>query len=289
VTLLDAYYILSYNGFPQVTVNTLKRLQIPEQLIKVVISSDDPAAVYTAHSCKQQGLPKPVRFNRERYLHDSYLSLMPETQLREFYPTTATPARRFISSREYRMPEERYYAVFDNDITFLGLQPFRLTNKEEFDHDVWERARVALQDPSVWACSFVNEYAWRASATRDGVPARAEAGSKWHRTGGLSAQSAWVLSNREQHRWYSPILEDYITKARYAAEGRLLYILDEYSHVNYTNTTGAIWGRGEDVNSRNTPAYQVGLLRIMGVSPSATGSKPFRKYSKYMLPQIRFE
>lgn len=283
---LDAYYILSYDGFPELTCRVLLKIGVPADRIRVVVSDDDPAQVATALRSRQVGIGKPVRFSREKFLHDPYLSMVPRSIVEEYYPRTATPARRFISHREfYTEGDERYYAVFDNDVRFHVSNPFRLSGKAEFDHDIWGHAIDALQDPAVWACTFVNQFSW-GPGYKDGMPARIVNGTVWHRAGQKAAQSAWVLSNRENHRWYGPVLEDYITTSRYAAEGRLCYTLDEFIGIGPTNTEGSIW-KNEDPLSRDTPAYKLGRLRIMGVSESSSPKKPFRKYSRFIYPQIR--
>jgi len=283
MTLLDAYYVLSFKNLPVITAKTLTGLGIPADLIVVVISTDDPNCEDTINWCSSLGIHH-IMFERGDYLHDSYLSMMSRNQVEEWYPNTATPSRRFISTRENSLPGNRVYSVMDDDIRFHTSNPFRLIGTK-FDHTVWEIAREALQDPSVWACSFVNQYTWRGSYKTRGIPARLNNESLWHRTGQLSAQSVWVLSNREVHQWYSPILEDYITMSMYSTEGRWCYILDEYSHVEQPNKEG-IW-KDEDPLDRNTLAYYVGLVRIMGVSKSDTGAKPFKKYSRYMFPHLR--
>lgn len=269
---------------PTVTFHTLiKNLGIPRELITVVTSTDNPQMDQITKLVESKGL-RLLAFDREDHLHDPYLSLMDESAVREYYPTTDTPARRFISEYEYGLDGDRVYAVLDDDIRFHTSNPFRL-KEDSFQHSVWDEARSALQNPSVWACSFVNQYTWRGSYKRTGVPARLEYGSKWHRTGMLSAQSIWIFSNQELHTWYSPIITDYVSTSRYAAQGRYLYILDEYAHVEPPNQEGGIWS-SEDPLSRDTLAYYVAQMRTLGVSDSDSGKKPFKKFQKYMYPVI---
>ena len=289
VYYLDRYYILSYKRPPRTALNTLVRVGVPKELIKAVTSTDDDNAVELAQWCREQGLPKPLRFNREKYLHDPYLSLMSREMVEEHFPRTDTPVRRFISDYEFRQGPGRYYAVLDDDISMHWSNPFRAptSDDEMFDNSVWQRAVEALQIPQVWACCFVNPYTWSASY-KDGIVIQTENFSLWSRKGQSSQQSMWILSSDENHEWFSPIVCDYITSARYAARGRFAFCLNEYINVGPPNVNGAIWS-GDDPTSRFNKAGQVAALRILGASYSATGNKPYKKRVRYMYPHIQEE
>ncbi|AVJ51036.1 hypothetical protein FDJ44_gp45 [Microbacterium phage Pikmin] len=284
---LDRYYILAYKTPPRTTVNTLTRVGVPKELMKVVLSTDDPNSRELALWCREQGLPKPKRFDRSLYLHDPFLSLMSREMVETYFPRTDTPARRFISDYEYStMGPGRYYAVLDDDISMHWSNPFRppTSDDPEFDRTVWRRAVEALQVPEVWSCCFVNPYTWSASY-KDGVVIQTENSSLWNRKGQSSQQSAWVLCSDENHTWFSPIVCDYITSSRYAAQGRFSFCLNEYINVSAPNVNGAIWS-GDDPVSRTNKAGQVAALRILGSSFSATGRKPYKKRVRYMYPHI---
>lgn len=284
---LDRYYILAYNTPPKTTVNTLSRVGVPRELMKVVLSDDDVSAKELALWCREQGLPKPKLFSRERYLHDPYLSLMSREMVEKHFPRTDTPVRRFISEYEYtHFSEDRYYAVLDDDVSMHWSNPFRAPTSDdpEFDRSIWGRAIEALQLPNVWSCCFVNPYTWSASY-KDGMVIQTENHSLWSRKGQSSQQSAWVLRNDENHTWFSPIVCDYITSSRYAAQGRFSFCLNEYINVSSPNVNGAIWS-GDDPVSRTNRAGQVAALRILGSSYSATGRKPYKKRVRYMYPHI---
>lgn len=283
---LDTYYILAYGTPPRTTVNTLTRVGVPRDRMKVVVSSDDAKASELATWCRAQGLPRPLRFDRTRYLHDPYLSLMSREMVETHFPRTDTPVRRFISHYEYKRGPGRYYGVFDDDVSMHWTNPFRAptSNDPMFDTTVWLRAVEALQIPEVWSCCFVNPYTWSASY-KDGMVIQVENHSLWTRKGQSSQQSAWVLSSDEYHTWFSPIVCDYITSSRYAAQGRFSFCLNEYINVASPNVGGAIWS-GDDPASRTNKAGQVAALRILGSSFSATGRKPYKKRVRYMYPHI---
>ena len=283
---LDRYYILAYKTPPKTTVNTLNRVGVPKDRMKVVLSSDDTNSRELALWCRDQGLHKPIRFDRAEYLHDPYLSLMSREMVEEHFPRTDTPVRRFISEYEFKRGPGRYYAVMDDDILMHWSNPFRAPTSDNamFDDTVWLRAVEALQLPQVWSCCFVNPYTWSASY-KDGIVIQTENFSLWTRKGQSSQQSMWILSSDEHHRWFSPIVCDYITSARYAALGRFSFCLNEYINVGPPNKNGAIWS-GDDPTSRFNKAGQVAALRILGSSYSATGNKPYKKRVRYMYPHI---
>lgn len=284
---LDRYYILAHGRPPRVTVNTLTRVGVPRELMKMVLSTDDERASDLAAWCRDHGMPKPLRFNREKYFHDPYLSLMSRKQLEEHFPKTATPARRFVTSYEHRHGPGRYYALLDDDISMHWTNPFRAptSDDKEFDRTLWRRAIEALQLPQVWSCCFVNPYTWGPSY-KDGLVKQVEDFSLWNRKGQSSQQSAWVFSSGEDVQWYGPVVEDYITLARYAAIGRFSYCLNEYINVANPNVEGVIWSK-DDPKSRYNKAGQVAALRILGSSWSATGGKPYKKRVRYMYPHIK--
>lgn len=283
---LDRYYILAHTRVPRITVNTFSRTGVPRELMKVVVSSDSPFAQELAAWCRAEGLPKPLRFNREKYFHDPYLSLMPRAMVEKHWPKTATPARRFISDYEFRQGPGRHYAVLDDDVSMHWTNPWRAATSDDpmFDTGVWARAIAALALPQVWSCCFINPYTWGPSY-KEGVVAQTENQSLFHRKGQSGQQSAWVLSSNENHTWFSPIVEDYITTARYAALGRFSYCLNEYINVADANVQG-IWAT-DDPKSRSNKAGQVAALRLFGSVWAQTGSKPYRKRVRYTYPHIK--
>ena len=283
---LDRYYILGYQEFPYKTIKSLRGIGIPDDLMKVVTSTDDPNLSGIKEECKAEGLPGPLVFDREKFLHDRYLSLMPERVVRKRFPKTDTPARRFISYHEHKMHKRfglRVYAVMDDDISFRRVNPFRRDQSVDFDHKMWDRSRKALSVHQVWSCTFVIPFTF--SASRDSGLEILNSGdfSQWNRKSASSNQSIWILQNDEYHQWYSPIVCDYITSARYAAIGRTSVCMTEYANVGNPNTDGAIWSR-DDPADRNNQANHVAAQRILGCSYRKTGNKPYIKNLRYTYP-----